>query len=124
MAAKKQWQREWSENIKTAATLRRITKGKDAKTGLTLYNEIENRNGAAEIAQLRTGHCGLNRNLYHFGIKHSPYSQREYGKEIVEHYLLECRKYREQRKKLRREAGKGKMQVEIALGDPKTMAVN
>ena len=84
-----------------------------------------NRNGAAKIAQsqLRTGHCGLNRYLYHFGTKNSPYCQCGYGKETEEHYLMECRNYREQRKKLRRESGTGKMRVEILLGDPKTMAV-
>ena len=120
-AAKKQWEKAWSENIKTSAAFRRITKGKYAKTGPKLYNEIENRNGAAKIAQLRMGHCGLNRYLYRFSIRNSPYCQCGYGKETVEHYLLECRNYREQRKKLRREAGTGKMRVEILLGDPKTI---
>src|SRR5438045_9296267 len=85
----------------------------------TLYNKIENRNGAAKIAQLRTGHCGLNRHLYHFDIKGSPCCQCGHGKETVEHYLMECRNYREQMKKLRREAGTGKMRMEILLGDPK-----
>jgi hypothetical protein len=37
----------------------------------------------------------------------------------VEHYLLECRTYREQREKLRREAGEGVMHMERLLGDPK-----
>jgi hypothetical protein len=37
----------------------------------------------------------------------------------VEHYLLECRNYREQRNKLKREAGKGMMRMERLLGDPK-----
>ena len=37
----------------------------------------------------------------------------------MKHYLLECRNYREQRKKLRREVETGKMQVERLLGDPK-----
>jgi hypothetical protein len=36
------------------------------------------------------------------------------------HYLLECRNYREQTKKLR-EVGKGKMRVERLLGDSKTV---
>jgi RNase H len=116
-AAKKQWQRVWNENTKTAAMLRRITRGKHAKTGPSLYNEIEHRNEAAKIAQLRTGHCGLNRYLHRFGIKNSPYCQCGYGKETVEHYLLECRNYREQRKKLRREVGTGKMRVETLLGE-------
>ena len=118
-AAKKQWQTVWNKNTKTATALRRIMKGRHAKIGPALYNEIANRNGAATIAQLRTGHCGLNRYLHRFSLRNSPYCQCGYGKETVEHYLLECRNYRDQRKKLRREAGKGKMRMEILLGDPK-----
>ena len=63
-AAKNQWQAVWNKNTQTATALRRITKGKHAMTGPALYNEIANRNGAAIIAQLRTGHCGLNRYLH------------------------------------------------------------
>ena len=62
--AKKKWQTIWSNNTKTATALRRIIKEKYAKTGPSLYNEIANRNEAAVIAQLRTGHCGLNRYLH------------------------------------------------------------
>ena len=96
-------------------------KGKHAKIGPALYNGIADRNGAAIIAQLRTGHCGLNRYLHRFNIRNSPYCQCGYGKETVEHYLLECRQYREQRKKLRGEVGRGKMRMEILLEDPKTI---
>src|SRR5438046_6240924 len=96
-------------------------KGKYMKIGPALYNEIEDRNSAAKIAQLRTGHCGLNRYLHRFNIKNSPYCQCGYGKETVEHYLLECRKYREQRKKLRSEAGRGRMRIERLLGDPEVI---
>src|SRR5436305_10632233 len=94
-------------------------KEKYSKTGSVLYNEMANRNAVAKIVQLRTGHCGLNRYLYRFGINDSPYCQCEYGKETVEHYLLKCRNYREQRKKLRREVGAGKMRVARLLGDKK-----
>ena len=96
-----------------------IMAGKYAKTGPTLYNEIENRKDAAKIAQLRTGHCGLNSYLHRFSKKNSSYCQCGYGKETVEHFLLECRNYREQRKKLRREAGAGKMRTARLLGDQK-----
>ena len=119
-AAKKQWHTAWRANTKTASVLRRIMEGKYAKTGSTLYNEIENRKDAAKIAQLlQTGHCGLNSYLYRFGKKNSSYCQCGYGKETVEHFLLECRNYREQRKKLRREAGAGKMRTARLLGDQK-----
>ena len=36
----------------------------------------------------------------------------------MEHYLLECQKYKEQRKRLQKEVGIGKMKVGILLGDP------
>ena len=89
------------------------------KTGPALYSEIEDRNSAAKIAQLRTGHCGLNRYLNRFGIRNSPYCQCGYGKETMEHYLLECRKFREQRTKLRKKVGTTKMRVARLLGDTK-----
>ena len=117
--AKKQWQIIWNKNIKTTTALRRVMKGKHAKIGPALYNGITDRNGAVIIAQLRTGHCGLNRYLHRFNIRNSPYCQCGYGKETVEYYLLECRQYREQWKKLRGEVGRGKMRMEILLGDPK-----
>ena len=65
-------------------------KRKGATAGPALYNGITNRSGTSEIVQLRT----------------------------VEHYLLECRNYREQRKELKREVGTGKMRVGSLLGDP------
>ena len=94
-------------------------KGKHSKTGPVLYNEIENRNMAAKIAQLRTGHCGLNQHLHCFGKKDSPYCQCRYGKETVEHFLLECCNYQDQRKSLRKEVGIVNMWVDRLLGDPK-----
>jgi len=119
-SAKEQWRKMWNEGSKTAKILRHITKtqGKGNKIGPKLYNEISNRKDAATIVQLRTGHCGLNYYLHRFGQTGSPYCECGYGKETVEHYLLECRKYKEQRKILRKEVGVGKMKIGILLGDP------
>jgi hypothetical protein len=47
-------------------------KRKENKTDPKLYHEIANRNTEATIAQLRTGHCGLNHYLHRFGIIRSP----------------------------------------------------
>jgi hypothetical protein len=117
--AKEQWQRKW-HNTTTAKTLRHIasTKSKRIKAGPGLYNEISSRNTCAIIAQLRTGHCWLNSYRYRFGHAQSPYCKCGYGKENVEHYLLECRNYKAQRKKLREAVGAGKMKVAHLLGDP------
>ena len=118
--AKEQWKKIWNKETRTAKPLRHITKikRKENKNGPELYNEIVNRNTAATIAQLRTGHCGLNHYLHRFGKKTSPYCECGYGKETVEHYLLECRKYKDQRKRLQKEVGGRKMKVGILLGDP------
>lgn len=118
-AAKEQWGKTWDQDTKTAKILRHITKIKikGNKTGPKLYNEI-NRNTTTTIAQLRTGHCGLNHYLHRFGITNSPYCKCGYGKETVEHYLLECRNYKEQRKRPRNEVGAGRMTVGTLLGDP------
>lgn len=119
-AAREQWRAAWNGGSKTAKALRHITKIKRRgdKVGPKLYNGIKNRSTAAMITQLRTGHCGLNHYLHRFGINESPFCECGYGKETVEHFLLECRKYKEQRKKLREAAGTGNMKVGILLGDP------
>ena len=115
--AKKQWQREWAENTKTGTHLQRITRR--GKCGPKLYNEINNRRTATRIAQLRTGHCGLNKYLHRFGKRSSPYCECGYGKETVEHYLMECRNYKEQRKALRKNVGLGRMKLHEILGNAK-----
>ena len=119
--ARKQWDKEWNENSKTAKALRRITKRKGAKTGPKLYNEIPGRDTVAKIVQLRTGHCGLNHYLHRFGKRNSPYCECGMGKETVEHYLLECRRYKEQRKKMIKDIGKGRLNIERLLGQPQTI---
>ena len=102
---KKQWKKIWNENTKTIGALRRIIKRKDAKSGFSLYNGLSNRNIMAKFVQLKMGHCGLNRYLHHFGLKNTSYCDCGYGKETVEHFFLHCPKYKEQRKRLRKEAG-------------------
>ena len=94
------------------------TKSKRIKSGPGLYNEISNRSAATTIAQLRTGHCWLNLYRFRFDLTKSPYCKCGYGKENVEHYLLECKNYKIQRKKLRQDVGAGKMRTAHLLGDP------
>jgi len=53
------------------------TKRKGIKTGPSLYNEISDRHTATTIAQLRTGHCGLNLYLHRFGLAKSQMWIRE-----------------------------------------------
>ena len=74
-----------------------------------------NRDTAATIVQLRTGYCGLNHYLHRFVINGSLCWENGHDKETME---LECRNYKEPRKKLREAVGTGKMNVAILLGDP------
>ena len=105
-------------HMKISTTVWRIMKSKGVKAGSKLYNTMRNRRTMTTLVRLRTSHCGLNHYLYRFNIKNISYCECGQGKETVEHYLLECRKYNEQRKKLRKEVGIGKMKIAI-LGYPK-----
>ena len=96
-------------------------KRKRNKNDIKLYNEIVNRKTTATITQLRMRHCGLNHYFHRFDINESPYCKCGYDKETMEHYLLECRNYKEQRKKLRKNVGTGRMKVGILLGDTATI---
>ena len=70
------------------------------------------------MAQLRMGHCALNNYFYRFGKRGSPYCECGYGKETVQHFLLECRNYRAERKSLREKVGTGRMKLIKLFGDP------
>ena len=120
-AAKGQWTKQWTESTRTARQLRQITLKHGVKCGPKIYKSITNRNISAMIMQLRTGHCGLNGYLNRFGKKDSPYCECGYGKETVEHFLLECRRYRDQRKTLRKSIGGSRMKVRDLLGDVKAI---
>ena len=73
-------------------------KQKGVKTGAKLYNTLPSRKAVAMLVRLCTRHCKLNHYMDQFKIKDSPYCECGNGKATVEHYLLECRKYNEQRK--------------------------
>ena len=118
---KAQWKEEWMKNIKMTGHLRRILTTDEAIRGTKLYNSIATRKISAKLAQLRTGHCALNGYLHRFGKMDSSTCECGQGKETVEHYLLECRKFREQRKVLRRNVGNGRMKTRILLGNAKIL---
>jgi len=82
-----------------------------------LYNRIPNRNTCAKTIQMRTGHCGLNKYLHRFGIADSPNCECGCGQETVEHFLLECPLFIEQRNALRNKVGNGRMRTDALLGD-------
>jgi ribonuclease HI len=114
--AKEQWTATWTRNKETAQHLKRIATKPGVKTGSKLYNCLPNRTACAQIAQLRTGHCGLNKYLHRFKKRDDP--KCECGRvETVEHFLMECHRYVEQRNELRKSVGLGRMNVARLLGD-------
>ena len=115
---KTKWDNYWSQNT-SASHLRRILSKPSSKPGPKLYNSITNRASCTTLAQLRTGHCGLNKYLHRFKLANSAFCECGYGKETVEHFLLECRSYKEERRLLRKKVGWGKMKVEKLLGNIK-----
>ena len=116
----KQWQKTWEAGAGTARHLQRILIKEGAEMGPKLYNKIRNRESASTLVQLRTGHCRLNKYLHRIRKKDSAMCECEQGEETVEHYLLECPKYREQRRGLRKEVGIEKMNVAGLVGSHKT----
>ena len=118
-AAKAQWLKEWHNGTRTSHALRRIMKRPGVKSGTKLYGKISNREAVAALTRLRTGHCRLKHYLHRFKLADTPYCECRHGKETVEHYLLECKLYVEQRKELRKKVGVGRMRVEKLLGYPR-----
>jgi hypothetical protein len=100
--------------------LGRILQRNGNEQGPTLYNKLS-RNTSGKVIQLRTGHCGLKSYLHRFGLAESPICDCETGQETVEHFLLECPIYREQRSTLRAGAGTGNMRVDVLLGTSKVI---
>ena len=100
--------------------LKRILQRNGNEHGPMLYNKLP-RSTSSKIIQLRTGHCGLNSYLHRFGIAESSTCECGTGQETVEHFLLECPRYREQRSEMRRKAGTGNMRVDVLLGSSKAI---
>ena len=69
------------------------------------------------ISRLRTGHCHLNQYLHRFNIIETPKCECGAERETVEHYLLNCELYEEERDALRRRVGAQGMRLAILLGD-------
>jgi len=108
---------QWTNLINTAppSQLKRTLQRSGNQSGMKMYSKLS-RNTCAKVIQLRTGHCHLNSYLYHFNLAESPLCECETGAETVEHFLLECPLYREQRRRLRAAAGSGNMRVDALLG--------
>jgi len=85
----------------------------------------DKRRQITHLARRRTGHCNLNQYLHRFQHTESPLCECGDGNiENMEHYLIQCRKYDEQREKLRRNVRFAGMRMEKLLGYPQNITHN
>src|SRR2546423_4652065 len=119
--AKANWETEWKSGKENSRRLRKMSQYPGTNTGHKLYGTLEQREHVVWITRLRTGHCHLNGYLHRFNIIETP--DCEYGaeKETVDHYLLNCELYDEERDALRRKVGSHAMRTSVLLGDNKVI---
>jgi ribonuclease HI len=114
---KTKWETEWKTGRKTAKRLRNMSQHPGTSTGLKLYGAMQKRKHVVWISRLRTGHCHLNEYLHRFKIIETSECECGARKETVEHFLLNCELYDEERDKLRRKVGVQGMRTSVLLGD-------
>jgi len=90
-----------------------MSKVEQSRAHQKYYRNLSSRKACATLVQLRSGHCALNSYLHRFG---KADSKCGYGNETVQHFLLECCLFRDERKKLRKEVGTGRIKVAWLLG--------
>jgi len=117
---KTKWETEWKTGKENARRLRNMSQHPGTTTGLKLYGKMK-RKQVILLSRLRTGHCHLNQYLHRFNIIETPECECGGGKETVEHYLLNCELYDEERDALRRRVGAQGMRPSILLGDSQTI---
>ena len=110
------WEIEWKTGKENARRLRSMSQYPGTSRGLKLYGSLE-RKHIVLISRLRTGHCHLNQYLHRFNITETPECECGAERETVEHYLLNCELYDEERDALRRRVGAQGMKIGILLGD-------
>src|SRR5215510_5360332 len=119
--AKTQWKHILETDKHKSKHLRQILKHRQAKAGQKYYKSVKTRKTATTLAQLCTGHCQLNAYLHRFQKTPSAYCECQYERETVSHYMLACRRYKDERKWLRGKVGTHNMRLGALLGDPKLM---
>ena len=98
---KTKWEIEWKMGKENARRLRSMSQHPHIFKEFKLYETLE-RKHVILISRLRTGHCHLNQYLHRFNIVETSECECGVEKETVEHYLLNCELYDEERDVLRR----------------------
>ena len=117
---KTKWEMEWKMGKENARRLHNMSQYPSIITGLKLYGKLKWKQ-VVMLSRLCTGHCHLNQYLRRFNIIKTPECECGGEKETVEHYLLNCELYDEERDALRRRVGAQGMRLNILLGDSQTI---
>ena len=115
--AKIKWETEWKMGRENARRLRNMSQYPGTTTGPKLYEALQQRKHVVWITRLRTGHCHLNEYLHRFNNIETPECECGAEKEMVDHYLVNCELYDEERDALRRTVGVQGMGSSVLLGD-------
>jgi ribonuclease HI len=102
---KTKWETEWKTGKANAKRLRKMSQQPGTTTGPKLYGVLQQRKHVVWIARLRTGHSRLNEYLHRFKVIETSECECGAEKETVEHFLLNCELYDEERDRLRRKVG-------------------
>lgn len=114
---KTKWETDWKTEKKTSKRLRNMSQQPGTTTGPKLYGEMQQRKHVVWISRLCTGHCHLNEYLHRFKIIETAECECGAERETVDHYLLKCELYDEERDKLRRKVDIEGMRISVLLGD-------
>ena len=118
----KAWKTSWGSAATKGSHLKRITSARHTAPIIKLSKVLKTRQQLSRLTSMRTGHCSLNDYLHRFHIDHtdSPLCACGGGRrETVNHFLLDCTRYDQQRAQLASKVGIGGMWVEKLLGYPK-----
>jgi hypothetical protein len=116
---KTKWKNAWTMGRETARRLRNISQQPDTTTGSKLYNALQRQKHVTWISRLRTGHCHLNEYLHRFNIIETLMCESGAEKETVDHFLLNCELYDEERDVLGKKVGIQGVNISTLLGDNK-----
>jgi ribonuclease HI len=117
--AKTKWESEWKSGRENARRLRKMSQYPGTTTGPELYGALQQRKHVVCITRLRTGHCHLNEYLHRFNIIETAECECGAEKETIDHFLLNCELYDEERDELRRKVGGEEMRTSLLLGNKK-----
>jgi len=111
-----EWGRDWKESPQCIQTTKFDAHPPSARIG-KFYSGF-NRRETSLVVQLRSNHIPLANYLHRIKAIDSRNCLRCNEPETVEHYLLRCRRYQDERNRLREEIGRRPFNLTTLLGTP------